>query len=171
LGLVYTNYAATRKLAIQRYMWSEQHGFYMDYDLDKKSCSSVTSLASVLPLFVGLADIKQAEQVGELIESEFLQQGGLLTTVIETGQQWDSPNGWAPLHWFTVQGLLRYQKTALATTIQKRWLNTVDSYFQQTGKIMEKYNVYEKSHKAEGGEYDVQEGFGWTNGVHVAFST
>jgi len=169
-SLVYANYAATRKLSIQRYMWSKQHGFYMDYDLDTKSCSSAKSLASVLPLFVGLANEKQAEQVSELIENEFLQQGGLLTTVTETGQQWDSPNGWAPLHWFTVQGLLKYQKTSLATTIQKRWLNTVDSYFLQTGKIMEKYNVCQESHRAGGGEYDVQEGFGWTNGVHVAFN-
>jgi alpha,alpha-trehalase len=169
-SLVYVNYAATRKSAIQRYMWSEHDGFYMDYDLDKKSKSAVKSLASVLPLFVELADSNQAEQISEVIENEFLQQGGLVTTVIESGQQWDSPNGWAPLHWFAVQGLIKYEKQCLALTIKNRWLNTVESYFQQTGKIMEKYNVCQQSHKAEGGEYDVQEGFGWTNGVHVAFS-
>jgi alpha,alpha-trehalase len=170
LSIVYTKYAATRKSAIQRYMWAENDGFYMDYDLDKKSNSSVKSLAGVLPLFVELADSNQAEQVSEVIDNEFLQQGGLVTTVIESGQQWDSPNGWAPLHWFTVQGLLKYQKKCLAITIQKRWLNTVETYFQQTGKIMEKYNVCQQNHKAGGGEYDVQDGFGWTNGVHVAFS-
>lgn len=169
-SLVYTKYATTRKSAIQRYMWSEQDGFYMDYDLDKKSNSSVKSLAGVLPLFVELADANQAKQVSEVIENDFLQQGGLVTTVIESGQQWDSPNGWAPLHWFTVQGLLKYQNKCLAITIQQRWLNTVETYFQQTGKIMEKYNVCQQNHKAGGGEYDVQEGFGWTNGVHVAFS-
>jgi alpha,alpha-trehalase len=169
-SLVYVNYAATRKSAIQRYMWSEHDGFYMDYDLDKKSKSSVKSLAGVLPLFVELADSNQAEQISEVIENEFLQQGGLVTTVIESGQQWDSPNGWAPLNWFAVQGLIKYEKQCLALTIKNRWLNTVESYFQQTGKIMEKYNVCQQSHKAEGGEYDVQEGFGWTNGVHVAFS-
>ena len=169
-SIVYVKYAATRKSAIQRYMWSEHDGFYMDYDLDKKSKSSVKSLASVLPLFVALADSNQAKQISEVIENEFLQQGGLVTTVIESGQQWDSPNGWAPLHWFAVQGLIKYEKQCLAQTIKNRWLNTVESYFQQTGKIMEKYNVCQQSHKAEGGEYDVQEGFGWTNGVHVAFS-
>ncbi|MBA6348199.1 alpha,alpha-trehalase TreF [Colwellia sp. BRX8-3] len=169
-SLVYKDYAATRKAAIQRYMWSENDGFYMDYDLDKKSYSSVKSLAGVLPLFVELADAKQVDQVSKVIENEFLQRGGLITTAIETGQQWDSPNGWAPLHWFAVQGLIKYEKQCLALTIKNRWLNTVESYFQQTGKIMEKYNVCQQSHKAEGGEYDVQEGFGWTNGVHVAFS-
>lgn len=169
-SLVYVKYAATRKSAIQRYMWSAHDGFYMDYDLDIKSNSSVKSLAGVLPLFVELADSNQAKQVSEVIESEFLKQGGLVTTVIESGQQWDSPNGWAPLHWFAVQGLIKYEKQCLAQTIKNRWLNTVESYFQQTGKIMEKYNVCQQSHKAGGGEYDVQEGFGWTNGVHVAFS-
>jgi alpha,alpha-trehalase len=168
--VVYAKYAATRKSAIQRYMWSEYDGFYMDYDLDKKSNCSVKSLAGVLPLFVELADANQAEQINAVIEDEFLQQGGLVTTVIESGQQWDSPNGWAPLHWFTVQGLLKYHHKCLAVTIQQRWLNTVEMYFQQTGKIMEKYNVCQQSNKAGGGEYDVQEGFGWTNGVHVAFS-
>ena len=170
-SLIYAKYAALRKSAIQGYMWSESHSFYMDYDLDKKDYSPVKSLAGLLPLFVELADVKQAKQVSLVVEKSFLKQGGLVTTMIDSSQQWDSPNGWAPLHWFVVQGLLKYQQKNLADTIQQRWLNTVEGYFQQTGKIMEKYNVCQQSHKAGGGEYDVQEGFGWTNGVHLAFSS
>jgi alpha,alpha-trehalase len=30
---------------------------------------------------------------------------------------------------------------------------------------MEKYNVVDKNVKAGGGEYESQDGFGWTNGV------
>ena len=33
---------------------------------------------------------------------------------------------------------------------------------------MEKYNVVAVDNVAQGGEYDVQEGFGWTNGVTQA---
>ena len=98
-----------------------------------------------------------------------MQKGGLITTSITSNQQWDAPNGWAPLHWFTVQGLKHYEYKTLAQTIKSRWLNTVEVYFKQTGKLMEKYNVCQQSDKAEGGEYDVQEGFGWTNGVYQAF--
>lgn len=169
-SLKYTQYSQARKLAIQHYMWSENHSFYMDFDLDKKTVSSIKSLAGILPLFVELADPKQAQQVSQQIESLFLKEGGLVTTVIDSTQQWDSPNGWAPLHWFVAQGLLNYQLVDLAGSIQQRWLDTVEKYFLKTGKIMEKYNVLEQSHKAEGGEYDVQEGFGWTNGIYQAFS-
>jgi alpha,alpha-trehalase len=170
-SVTYEKYAALRKSAIQGYMWSETDGFYMDYDLDKKDHSPVKSLASSLPLFVDLANVEQAKQVSLVIEKSFLKQGGLVTTMIDSSQQWDSPNGWAPLHWFVVQGLLKYQQKNLAYTIQQRWLNTVEGYFKQTSKIMEKYNVCQHNHKAGGGEYDVQEGFGWTNGVHLAFSS
>ncbi len=170
-SLAYSQRAIARKNAINRYMWSPEHAFFMDYDLDAQTQSPVKSLAGVLPLFVGLANAIQAEQVSGIIENQFLQQGGLITTCINSGQQWDAPNGWAPLHWFAVEGLLHYQQSALAETIQRRWLNTVKLYFKQTGKLMEKYNVCQQSDKAGGGEYDVQEGFGWTNGVYQAFAS
>jgi len=31
--------------------------------------------------------------------------GGLATTLVNSGQQWDAPNGWAPLQWIAVVGL------------------------------------------------------------------
>lgn len=49
------------------------------------------------------------------------------------------------------------------------WISTVNTQFIATGNIMEKYDVVNPHTKASGGEYDVQEGFGWTNGVTVAF--
>jgi alpha,alpha-trehalase len=170
-SLRYADYASTRKNAINRYMWSPKHAFFMDYDLDKQDQSVIKSLAGVLPLFVELSNAQQAEQVGKVIEQQFLKKGGLVTTAINTSQQWDSPNGWAPLHWFTVQGLLQYKQNPLAEKIQRRWLKTVELYFSQTGKLMEKYNVCQQSDEAKGGEYDVQEGFGWTNGVYQAFNS
>jgi alpha,alpha-trehalase len=37
--------------------------------------------------------------------------------------------------------------------------------FKQTGKLLEKYNVVDTKLTAGGGEYPLQDGFGWTNGV------
>jgi len=164
----YLDCSKRRKLAIDQYMWSTQLGFFMDYDLLKLQCSPIKSMAAVLPLFTKLASKEQALQISKVISSEFLKPGGLLTTTEKSNQQWDSPNGWAPLHWFCVQGLRHYDQTSLAATITKRWLNTVEHYFYQTDKLMEKYNVCQQDHEAGGGEYDVQEGFGWTNGVYQA---
>jgi len=167
---MYVELAKQRAKAINNYMWSQSDGFYLDYDLDIKSVSKVKSIAGVLPLFVKLANSDQAKFISEQIQQYFLKSGGLVTTLSDTQQQWDAPNGWAPLQWFAVQGLINYDDTELAINIMERWTYTVKSYFKQTGKLMEKYNVCEKSLAAQGGEYDVQEGFGWTNGVYKAFS-
>ena len=93
----------------------------------------------------------------------------MVTTLNVTNQQWDSPNGWAPLHWFAVIGLRNYGHVADGNNIMQRWLKTVDAHFSKTGNIMEKYNVQSLDNLAHGGEYEVQQGFGWTNGVTLAF--
>ncbi|MBU2880526.1 alpha,alpha-trehalase TreF [Psychrosphaera sp. B3R10] len=170
LSSQYKDLALKRKIAINRYFWSTKTNYFMDYDLDKKTNSPVLSMAGILPLFVELADEHQAKWISDAIKIQFLKPGGLVTTCVENTQQWDAPNGWAPLHWFAVVGLHNYQHDELANTIKHRWTKTIDVYFKSTGKLMEKYNVCQQTQKAGGGEYDVQEGFGWTNGVYQAMS-
>ena len=165
----YSKLAQQRRQAIFCYLWSEEFNYFMDFNLDDNGQTQVKSLAGVLPLFVGMASVSQAQAISDTLEGEFLAKGGLITTAIHGAQQWDAPNGWAPLHWFTVKGLLNYQQDGLANDVMRRWQNTVDSHFTKTGKLMEKYNVCHQSLVATGGEYDVQEGFGWTNGVYQAF--
>jgi len=161
--------AHNRKLAINTYLWSEQFAYFFDYNFIKQEPSGVYSLAAGLALFTNLASAKQSEAISQLIKQKFLQQGGLITTLSSSQQQWDSPNGWAPLHWFVVKGLQNYQHHELAMTVMQRWLNTIENYYASSGKLMEKYNVCQQCDLAAGGEYDVQEGFGWTNGVSQAF--
>lgn len=157
--------AEKRKQAINTYFWNETKGFYFDYDFIEKQQTSVYSLAAVYPLFFKLASQKQADAVAKIIETEFLQAGGLTTTLNNTGEQWDAPNGWAPLQWMAIQGLRNYGFTELASTIKERWIQNCSRVYKNTGKIVEKYNVYDISLLAGGGEYPVQDGFGWSNGV------
>jgi len=44
-----------------------------------------------------------------------------------------------------------------------------EAVYQSTGKLLEKYNVEQIGLVAKGGEYAVQDGFGWTNGVLLSF--
>ena len=99
-----------------------------------------------------------------------LKPGGVITTVNHTGQQWDAPNGWAPLQWITIVGLRNYGFQKLAEKVKKNWLSLNEQVFSRTGKMFEKYNVEDTSLFAGGGEYDLQDGFGWTNGVALALS-
>ena len=156
-----------RKAAIQKYCWNESKGFYFDYNHIENKTSGLYALAAVYPLFFSIADKKQAKQVANMIEEKFLQPGGVVTTPYTTGQQWDAPNGWAPLQWMAYKGLKNYGHTSLANLIKQRWMATNEKVYADDGKMMEKYNVTNTTTGAGGGEYPNQDGFGWTNGVYL----
>jgi alpha,alpha-trehalase len=142
--------------------------------LSKASAANGTTtnrwaMAGVLPLFVNIARADQAEGVKKNIEEKFLKDGGLLTTPYHTGQQWDAPNGWAPLQFLAVKGLMNYQFGELAKNIAQRWMAVNEKVFASTGKMMEKYNVENTHLESGGGEYPTQDGFGWSNGVYLKF--
>jgi alpha,alpha-trehalase len=102
--------------------------------------------------------------VAETIRARLVAPGGLRTTLVNTGEQWDAPNGWAPLQWVAVDGLRRYGQRDLADDIAKRFLATAEREYAASGKLVEKYDV-ETIRPGGGGEYPLQDGFGWTNGV------
>ncbi|NOU50015.1 alpha,alpha-trehalase [Pseudoalteromonas sp. JBTF-M23] len=157
--------AEKRKTAILQLLWSDKHGWFCDFDLVKKQVSPVLSLAGCVPLFAGIADEAQALAIASKLECDFLRSGGLVSCLSETSQQWDSPNGWAPLQWFAISGLRDYGQFDLAEDIAQRWLNMLEKDFAKRGCLLEKYNVCDPAKTAGGGEYQVQQGFGWTNGV------
>ncbi|RMF01893.1 MAG: trehalase, partial [Bacteroidetes bacterium] len=161
----YAQRASQRLAAINRYCWDEQLGFYRDYNFVNKSFTPILSLAAAFPLYFELATPEQAQKVVQQLEQEFLQAGGLVSTLNLTGEQWDAPNGWAPLQWIAIQGLRHYGYHQLANTIKARWIEVNVRVFQRTGKIVEKYNVVDIGSAAGGGEYPLQDGFGWSNGV------
>jgi alpha,alpha-trehalase len=160
--------AAARGRAIQRWLWLPGEGRFADWDRERRAPTPRVSAASLYPLFVGLATPAQASAVARLVSKQLLAPGGLRTTPLRTGQQWDDPNGWAPLQWIAHQGLARYGQADLAATIARRWLATVAAAYDETGKMLEKYDV-ETHAPGGGGEYPLQDGFGWTNGVTRAF--
>lgn len=161
--------ARRRADAIQQYCWDEKAEFYFDFDWKNGTYSPHMTLAAVFPLFFHLAPLAAAERVAQVLEEKFLQTGGLSTTLQRSGQQWDAPNGWAPLQWMSYRGLLNYGHHDLAATIRDRWTANCRAVYQQTGKMMEKYNVFGEGGEGGGGEYPNQDGFGWTNGVFLAF--
>jgi alpha,alpha-trehalase len=157
--------AEARQKAILRYCWDARQQWFVDYDLTARRPAPVRTLAAAFPLYVGLATREQARQVAAGLQRDFLKPGGLVTTLTRSGQQWDAPNGWAPLQYVAIEGLERYQQQQLARTVAERWVALNVRVFNQTGKLLEKYNVEDATLTAGGGEYPTQDGFGWTNGV------
>jgi alpha,alpha-trehalase len=164
----FTAKAEQRKQLLNAMFFNKPAGGYSDYLLDEQKLSDSKTLAMLFPLLLGIATPEIAKIVASTIQEDFLQPGGVQTTLVENGQQWDSPNGWAPLQWVAVKGLSDYGFNDLASEIAVRWTSLNERVFKQTGKMMEKYNVVDAGLKAGGGEYPVQDGFGWTNGVYLA---
>jgi alpha,alpha-trehalase len=161
----YESVASSRREALKRYCWNNEKGMFFDFDFQKYRTTAVPSLATMYPLYFKMVTKRDAEEVAKNIEKIFLRPGGVVTTPNNTGQQWDAPNGWAPLQWITIKGLRNYGHDSLADIIKKRWVDLNVKVYQKSGKMLEKYNVEDLSIESGGGEYPVQDGFGWTNGV------
>ncbi len=157
--------AARRHRAIDRYLWDPSVGAYFDYRWTDHQRVRRVSAATLYPLFVALASEAQAAAVARVAARQLLKPGGIVATPLDTGQQWDAPNGWAPLQWIAIAGLRRYHLAFLAETIACRWMVNVEDHFRQSGKLVEKYDVISTGLSGRGGEYPLQDGFGWTNGV------
>ncbi len=163
----YEQKARKRQAAIKNLFWDSKNRFFMDYNFDQRKLTKSFTLAGTFPLFFNLADHKQARFINAYVRLNFMSSGGVLTTLSETGQQWDIPNGWAPLQWIVYKGLLNYNFTQSAERLRSNWLHLVEKQYYATGKLLEKYNVANTNLVAGGGEYEIQEGFGWTNGVYL----
>lgn len=159
--------AEQRKKAIMQYCWNEEKQFFMDYDISLNKSTKIMSLAAVYPLVFKIATDEQASQVHEHIKESFLKNGGVVSSLYESGQQWDFPNGWAPLQYMTYVALRNYNFDETAEDLKNRWIALNDKVFRETGKMMEKYNVVDIDLPAGGGEYPNQDGFGWTNAIYL----
>jgi alpha,alpha-trehalase len=161
----FSRHAAQRRAAIDRYLWDEARGAYLDYQRREQVRLRRLSAATLYPLFVALASDDQARRVATVVKADLLRAGGIVATLLETGQQWDAPNGWAPVQWIAIEGFRHYQDRRLAEVVACRWMLNVTRVYRSSGKLVEKYDVIATDRKGGGGEYPTQDGFGWTNGV------
>jgi len=162
--------AAHRKQIVNHYLWDSPRGLYFDYNFETKHRSTYEYVTTFYPLWAGLASPEQAKEVAANLKI-FERPGGLLTSTDDTGAQWDSPYGWAPLQLLAVEGLRRYGYNADADRVSYEFLSMVAENYRREGTIREKYNVITRSSEAHviaGYQANVV-GFGWTNGVFLQF--
>ncbi|SFK98918.1 trehalase family glycosidase [Rhodanobacter glycinis] len=160
--------AATRKAAMNQYLWQSAKGLYMDYDFVAHRPSTDPYLTAFYPLWADAASPAQAHALdGKL--GLFEQRGGLAMSTRVTGAQWDAPFGWAPTNWLAVAGLDAYGFHADARRIAGKFTATVDRSFAADGTIREKYNMVlgNADVKITAGYTQNVIGFGWTNGVYL----
>lgn len=161
----YETLASARQKAIESHLWNDKEGWYADYDLKSKKVRNQLTAAALFPLYVNAASKARADKVASATASRLLKPGGVTTTTINSGQQWDAPNGWAPLQWVAAEGLQNYGHKKVAMDVTWRFLTNVQHTYDREQKLVEKYDVSTTGTGGGGGEYPLQDGFGWTNGV------
>jgi alpha,alpha-trehalase len=162
--------ASQRATLINKYCWNAAENYYTDYHFPSAKPYSVITPAGMYPFALlgkTYLDDKMPAAAAQL-RKHLAKPGGIVTTVNHSGEQWDAPNGWAPLQWMCIWALAKNGEQALAKDLAQRWVKLNVDVFSRTGKLMEKYNVEDTNLDAGGGEYPSQDGFGWTNGVLLA---
>ncbi|WP_370569517.1 trehalase family glycosidase [Legionella sp. MW5194] len=169
---VWQKRASQRAARINQYLWDNQRGFYFDYNHKTKQLRPYLFATTLYPLWAGLATKEQAKAVVRNLPL-LMGKGGLLASPYKQGVQWDAPFGWAPMHYFAVEGLKRYGYRSEALDLAQRFVNTVNKGFAKTQAVFEKYDVLDESIHTSGKihySYTSNEvGFGWTNGVYLLF--
>jgi alpha,alpha-trehalase len=160
---------ARRAQAINTLFWDAGQGIYVDFDWREQRRRRCFTAAALVSMFCGIATQMHAETLTSAVSNRLMAPGGMGTSESMSGEQWDRPNGWAPLQWMAAEGFARYGLRQIASEIRRRWLASVQSLYDREGKLVEKYLLRpDTAHPAVGGgggEYPLQDGFGWTNGV------
>jgi len=164
----WTERARDRAARINRELWDEDKGLYLDYNLERSARRDYPFLSTFYPMWAGIATPAQASRIVRNLPL-FDKPGGLQTSTMATGDQWDAPFGWAPLEWIAVEGLRRYGYAAEADRIAAHFLQLVSTEYKQRGTIVEKYDVVHPGNDVSAelrfGYRSNEAGFGWTNAV------
>ncbi|KAM9359729.1 trehalase isoform 1-T2 [Symphorus nematophorus] len=167
----YEQAAARRLRAIQSVLWDAERGAWFDYNLVTHSKHFEFYPSNLAPVW---AQCYSQRAVGEkavqyLKGSGALQfPNGVPMSLRESGQQWDYPNAWPLLQHMLIDGLSNLPSEdakQLAFDLAQRWIKTNWLAYMKYGAMLEKYDVNGDGKPGGGGEYEVQLGFGWTNGV------
>lgn len=168
---------------ISRVLWSERDGIWLDYNLETRELIPGFYPSNFMPLW---AEMYGTEREKSYILDQALAYlnryeidkfpGGVPTSLVNSGQQWDLPNGWAPLQHIVVLGFQKASQHhpdvgSKALSLATNWvINNYQNYKSKNPHVMmEKYDVTTLGIGAGGGEYENQEGFGWSNGVIMKF--
>ncbi|MBR9677458.1 alpha,alpha-trehalase [Candidatus Woesearchaeota archaeon] len=155
---------------INKYLWDEKNGLFFDYCFESNKKLKTKTLASFVPLWTKTASQHQAKKLVsnlKLFEHEF----GLSTTDQNYGaksKQWNYPNGWAPLHYLVIKGLLNYGFIDDAKRIATKWLYLCSENFLQKNYFEEKYSIVKNKKKIDDPRYSHQKNLHWTQAVFLA---
>ncbi|XP_063825247.1 uncharacterized protein LOC135074796 [Ostrinia nubilalis] len=165
---------------IEAVFWNEEDGVWYDYDMVHGTHRKYFYPSNVAPLWMGAVDkklvVKHSARVLEYLEKSHGLDfpGGVPSSLIRSGEQWDFPNAWPPLVSIVVNALEALgseEGKKVAFDVAQTWVRACRKGFVENKQMFEKYDAEQPGKVGGGGEYVVQFGFGWSNGVVLEFLT
>lgn len=143
-------------------------GVFYDYSYVTGTRGKLKSCAAFYPLFTGMTD--GDEGVDALLSALELPYGLQASEPTDGHFQWGAENGWGCLQEIACEGLLHCGRQADAERIAGKYTALVESCFERTGHLWEKYNVRTGTQDAVA-EYGTPQMLGWTAGVYQKLIT
>lgn len=168
---LYDQALARRLEAMEAVLWDGGRGAWFDYSLVTHAPHSEFYPSNLAPVWAACySQPEMAERAVQYLKASGALQfpNGVPTSLRQSGQQWDYPNAWPPLQHMLIEGLSRMPSEdaqTLAFDLAQRWIRTNWLTYMKYEAMFEKYDVNGDGKPGGGGEYEVQLGFGWTNGV------
>ncbi|XP_072382770.1 trehalase-like [Diabrotica undecimpunctata] len=159
--------------AIQAINYNDEDGIWYDFDVNYSTHRKEFYPSNFAPLWADAYDTTKKETFGIRAATYYKKMkvpsyaGGIPTSLIQSGQQWDMPNAWPPIQEFVVLGLRKTgskKAERLAKSEAKKIVEAYMTGFETTKDMFEKYDARHPGEYGGGGEYVVQTGFGWANG-------
>ncbi|XP_014241434.1 trehalase [Cimex lectularius] len=167
----YRKIAAEWLTAVTKVLWNEQTGAWLDYDIKNGLKRDFFYPTNVAPLWTNCYEPEKKDYyVSRVVKylKKIDYPGGIPTTLKHSGEQWDYPNAWPPLQHMVITGLEQTgdkEAQELAFSLAEKWVLNNYKAFNDSGHMYEKYDSVVVGKGGGGGEYEVQLGFGWSNGV------
>lgn len=151
-----------RRSALNTLFWNGET--YTDIDLDGMGRSDHLSAAMFYPLWIGAPGAKQVDRVLEILELNYLTKGGVVTSLADTGQEWDFPNVSPSIQWACLVGSHRCGNVGLANKIAQSFISTCDVFFEKNKNFLRIYN----SDFNQNIEDKSEQGYACSIGVYLA---
>lgn len=163
---------------IEQVLWNEEVGVWLDYDVANQKHRNYFYPTNLSPLWMETVTKKDMNKHAPRIiqymhnSGALNYRGGLPASLLRTGEQWDFPNSWPPLVSMAVnamKALNTEESKLIAFQLAQDYVRACHKGFQEHKQMFEKYDSENPGQYGGGGEYTVQEGFGWSNGVVFEF--
>jgi hypothetical protein len=141
----YQNWFEAIAADINDMLWSEEDGFYFDYNIPKQELHKVWSVASFLPIFAGICSEDQAKclvahlQDPESFATPFPIPSISMKDVTFGSDMWRGPV-WINYNYMIAQGLTAYGYGEFGDEIIDKTIKFMNHWYQLTGTINEFYD-------------------------------